>query len=114
MAEYRYTTLPGVMKLKQRLAWRLLTYPPPPPPQRSQVLGNKIEMEITKYVEDNPTILQMGLHFEFNDARARVSAQLQKNRDRCKLPPPQPHDPTRGDRGPRKKQPPPAGSAAAA
>ncbi|XP_043188708.1 tropomodulin-like isoform X2 [Amphibalanus amphitrite] len=50
--------------------------------QRSQVLGNKIEMEITKYVEDNPTILQMGLHFEFNDARARVSAQLQKNRDR--------------------------------
>ncbi|XP_037081849.1 tropomodulin-like isoform X3 [Pollicipes pollicipes] len=50
--------------------------------QRSQVLGNKIEMEITKYVEENPVILQLGLHFEFNDSRARVAAQLQNNRDR--------------------------------
>ncbi|XP_037078962.1 tropomodulin-like isoform X2 [Pollicipes pollicipes] len=50
--------------------------------QRSQVLGNKIEMEITKYVEQNPNLLQLGLNFDFNDARARVSAQLQKNRDR--------------------------------
>jgi len=50
--------------------------------QRSQVLGNKIEMEITKYVEQNPNLLQLGLHFDFNDARTRVSAQLQRNRDR--------------------------------
>ncbi|XP_043218306.1 tropomodulin-like isoform X4 [Amphibalanus amphitrite] len=50
--------------------------------QRSQVLGNKIEMEITKYVEQNPNLLQFGLHFDFNDARARVCNQLQKNRDR--------------------------------
>lgn len=50
--------------------------------QRSQVLGNKIEMEITKYVEQNHNILQLGLHFDFNDARARVSNQLQKNGDR--------------------------------
>lgn len=52
------------------------------------VLGNKMEMEITKYVEENPVILQLGIHFEFNDSRARVAAQLQKNRDRCKYPPP--------------------------
>lgn len=53
--------------------------------QRSQVLGNKIEMEITKYVEQNQNLLQLGLHFDFNDARARVSSQLQKNRDRLRL-----------------------------
>ncbi|KAF0310564.1 Tropomodulin [Amphibalanus amphitrite] len=52
--------------------------------QRSQVLGNKIEMEITKYVEQNPNLLQFGLHFDFNDARARVCNQLQKNRDRLR------------------------------
>jgi len=53
--------------------------------QRAAVLGNKIEMEITKHVEANPNILQLGIHFEFNDSRARVSAQLQKNRDTYRL-----------------------------
>lgn len=52
--------------------------------QRSQVLGNKIEMEITQLVEQNPTLLRLGLHLEFNDARHRVAAHLQRNIDRSK------------------------------
>ncbi|XP_043464787.1 tropomodulin isoform X3 [Leptopilina heterotoma] len=50
--------------------------------QRSQVLGNKIEMEITQLVEQNPSLLRLGLHLEFNDARHRVAAHLQRNIDR--------------------------------
>ncbi|KAG5346386.1 TMOD protein, partial [Acromyrmex charruanus] len=54
--------------------------------QRSQVLGNKIEMEITQLVEQNPTLLRLGLHLEFNDARHRVAAHLQRNIDRiCRV-----------------------------
>lgn len=52
--------------------------------QRSQVLGNKIEMEITQLVEQNTTLLRLGLHLEFNDARHRVAAHLQRNIDRSK------------------------------
>ncbi|XKL60396.1 hypothetical protein PGB90_007453 [Kerria lacca] len=52
--------------------------------QRSQVLGNKIEMEITKLIEQNPTILRLGLHLEYNDARHRISAHLQRNLDRSR------------------------------
>jgi tropomodulin len=52
--------------------------------QRSQVLGNKIEMEITQLVEQNPSLLRLGLHLEFNDARHRVAAHLQRNIDRSK------------------------------
>ncbi|KAG8230713.1 hypothetical protein J437_LFUL009857 [Ladona fulva] len=50
--------------------------------QRSQVLGNKIEMEITGLIEQNPTILRLGLHLEYNDARHRIAAHLQRNLDR--------------------------------
>ncbi|XP_036213158.1 tropomodulin isoform X1 [Bactrocera oleae] len=50
--------------------------------QRSSVLGNKIEMEITELVEKNPSLLRLGLHLEFNDARHRVAAHLQRNIDR--------------------------------
>ncbi|XP_041783666.1 tropomodulin isoform X7 [Anopheles merus] len=50
--------------------------------QRSQVFGNKIEMEITELVEKNTTLLRLGLHLEFNDARHRVAAHLQRNIDR--------------------------------
>ncbi|CRK94753.1 CLUMA_CG008249, isoform C [Clunio marinus] len=53
--------------------------------QRSQVLGNKIEMEITDLVEKNSTLLRLGLHLEFNDARHRVAAHLQRNIDRIRL-----------------------------
>jgi tropomodulin len=53
--------------------------------QRQQTLGNKIEMEITKLVEQNPTILRLGLHLEYNDARNRVATHLQRNLDRRRL-----------------------------
>ncbi|XP_044727233.1 tropomodulin isoform X2 [Chrysoperla carnea] len=53
--------------------------------QRSQVLGNKIEMEITQLVEQNPTLLRLGLHLEYNDARHRVASHLQRNIDTNRL-----------------------------
>ncbi|XP_066986425.1 tropomodulin-1 isoform X6 [Macrobrachium rosenbergii] len=49
--------------------------------QRASVLGNKIEMQLTDIIEQNPTLLRVGIHFEFNDARNRVSRHLQKNLD---------------------------------
>jgi tropomodulin len=49
------------------------------------VLGNKIEMEITDLVEKNTTLLRLGLHLEFNDARHRIAAHLQRNIDRSKF-----------------------------
>lgn len=52
--------------------------------QRSQVLGNKIEMEITSLVEKNPTLLRLGLHLEYNDARHRIATHLQRNIDTSK------------------------------
>lgn len=42
-------------------------------------------MEITNLVEKNPSLLRLGLHLEFNDARHRVAAHLQRNIDRSKL-----------------------------
>ncbi|XP_026477306.1 tropomodulin isoform X3 [Ctenocephalides felis] len=53
--------------------------------QRASVLGNKIEMEITDLVEKNPTLLRLGLHLEYNDARHRISAHLQRNIDRKRM-----------------------------
>ncbi|XP_014255252.1 tropomodulin-1 isoform X3 [Cimex lectularius] len=53
--------------------------------QRCYVLGNKIEMEITNLVEQNPTLLRLGLHLEYNDARQRVANHLQRNIDRSRL-----------------------------
>lgn len=50
------------------------------------MLGNKIEMEITGLVEKNPTLLRLGLHLEYNDARHRIAAHLQRNIDRSKYP----------------------------
>lgn len=52
--------------------------------QRSQVFGNKIEMEITQLIEKNPTILRLGLHLEYNDARHRIATQIQRNIDTSK------------------------------
>jgi len=53
--------------------------------QASQVLGNKIEMEMTKSIEKNKTLLKVGIHFEFNESRNRVAVHLQKNLDRIRL-----------------------------
>lgn len=41
-------------------------------------------MEITDLVEKNTSLLRLGLHLEFNDARHRVAAHLQRNIDRSK------------------------------
>ncbi|XP_063906712.1 tropomodulin isoform X1 [Zophobas morio] len=49
--------------------------------QRSQVLGNKIEMEITQLIEKNTRLLRLGLHLEYNDARHRIASHLQRNID---------------------------------
>ncbi|KAK3850936.1 hypothetical protein Pcinc_042383, partial [Petrolisthes cinctipes] len=53
--------------------------------QRSSVLGNKIEMNLTDIIESNPSLLRVGIHFEFNDARNRVSKHLQKNLDTLRV-----------------------------
>ena len=41
-------------------------------------------MEITSLLEHNPSLMRLGLFFEFNDARSRVATLLQKNLDRSK------------------------------
>jgi len=53
--------------------------------QQAKFLGNKVEMAITKAVENNKTILKCGLHLQFGDCRNRVAVQLQKNLDRQRL-----------------------------
>ncbi|XP_046998264.1 tropomodulin-like [Schistocerca americana] len=53
--------------------------------QRLQVLGNKIEMDVTGLVDQNPTLLRLGLHLDYNDARHRVAGHLQRNIDRIRL-----------------------------
>ena len=37
--------------------------------QKAHFLGNKVEMAITKAIENNKSILKVGLHFEFGDCR---------------------------------------------
>merc|ERR1719356_1358928 len=53
--------------------------------QQAKFLGNKVEMAITRAVENNKTILKCGLHLQFGDCRNRVAVQLQKNLDRQRL-----------------------------
>ncbi|CAL1300198.1 unnamed protein product [Larinioides sclopetarius] len=53
--------------------------------QSPSILGNKIEMEITKLVEENKTLLRLGLCFDVPDARVRITEHLQKNNDRIRL-----------------------------
>lgn len=52
--------------------------------QRPQVMGNRIEMEIAKLVEENNTLLRLGLNFDVPDARLRVANKLQANNDHSK------------------------------
>ena len=40
-------------------------------------------MQLTELIEANSSLLRVGIAFEFNDARNRVSRQLQKNLDTC-------------------------------
>lgn len=52
--------------------------------QRPAILGNRIEMEIAKLVEQNKTLLRLGLNLDVPDARMRVAQRLQQNKDDCK------------------------------
>ena len=53
--------------------------------QAAQVLGNKVEMAIAKSIENNKTLLKVGLQFEYNDCQNRVAVHLQKNLDRVRI-----------------------------
>lgn len=49
--------------------------------QKPEVLGNKAEMQISKLIQDNKTLLRFGINFEFADARIRVNERLKQNFD---------------------------------
>lgn len=53
--------------------------------QRPQILGNRIEMDVTKLVEKNSSLLRLGLNFDVPDARMRVAKHLQDNNDNIRL-----------------------------
>lgn len=53
--------------------------------QRPTILGNRIEMEISKLIEQNDTLLRLGLNLDVPDARMRVAQQLKKNKDSSKF-----------------------------
>jgi len=53
--------------------------------QQAQFLGNKVEVAITKAIENNKSILKVGMHFQYGDTRNRVAVHLQKNLDRLRL-----------------------------
>lgn len=49
--------------------------------QRPQILGNRVEMAVAKLVEENKTLLRLGLNFDVPDARMRIAQRLQSNND---------------------------------
>lgn len=49
--------------------------------QKPEVLGNKVEMQLTKLIEENPTMLRFGIACEFPDARVRIHEKIQVNND---------------------------------
>lgn len=53
--------------------------------QRSAVLGNKIETDIAKSIEENDTILRVGISFQGMEARYRVADALEHNYERIRL-----------------------------
>jgi len=53
--------------------------------QKPEILGVKIEMEIAKLVEENSSLLRLGIAFEIPDARIRVQQHLQRNNDNVRV-----------------------------
>lgn len=49
--------------------------------QKPEILGNQVEMHISKLVQENKTLLRFGITFEFADARIRVNERLKANFD---------------------------------
>ena len=53
--------------------------------QRSQILGNKVEMDIANTVSQNNTLLRLGIHFDTLGPRVIVQETLKKNWDKLRL-----------------------------
>ncbi|ETN85504.1 Tropomodulin [Necator americanus] len=53
--------------------------------QRQAVLGNQIEMDMMLSVEENQSLLRVGVAFQSMEARHRVSEALEKNYERVRL-----------------------------
>lgn len=53
--------------------------------QRQSVLGNQIEMDMMLSVEENETLLRVGVAFQSMEARHRVSEALERNYERLRL-----------------------------
>lgn len=53
--------------------------------QRASVLGNQIEMDMMLSVEENDSLLRVGVAFQSMEARHRVSEALERNYERLRL-----------------------------
>uniref|UniRef100_A0A7E4V0U7 Tropomodulin n=1 Tax=Panagrellus redivivus TaxID=6233 RepID=A0A7E4V0U7_PANRE len=53
--------------------------------QRQSVLGNQIEMDIMMSIEENESLLRVGVAFQSMEARHRVSEALERNYERLRL-----------------------------
>lgn len=51
--------------------------------QRAAVLGNQVEMDMMLSVEENESLLRVGVAFQSMEARHRVSEALERNYERC-------------------------------
>ncbi len=47
------------------------------------MLGNQIEMDMMQSIEENETLLRVGISFQSMEARHRVSEALERNYERC-------------------------------
>ncbi|VDP36568.1 unnamed protein product [Heligmosomoides polygyrus] len=54
--------------------------------QRQSVLGNQVEMDMMMTVEENESLLRVGVAFQSMEARHRVSEALERNYERGGLP----------------------------
>uniref|UniRef100_A0A1I7YYL8 Tropomodulin n=1 Tax=Steinernema glaseri TaxID=37863 RepID=A0A1I7YYL8_9BILA len=53
--------------------------------QRASVLGNQIEMDMMLSIEENDSLLRVGIAFQSMEARHRVSEALERNLERVRL-----------------------------
>jgi hypothetical protein len=64
----------------------ILTRKASPKFQRQTVLGNQIEMDIMLSVEDNDSLLRVGVSLQSMEARNRVGEALERNYERRQFP----------------------------
>lgn len=53
--------------------------------QRQSVLGNQVEMDMMMAIEENESLLRVGISFASMEARHRVSEALERNYERVRL-----------------------------